>query len=78
MLSPDAIASMWVRREVAFAMNDPRYEDRIVPLNYLETDLEQLEWLKLFQMIDFRADFADGCRGLLQTWGVGLRPDRLA
>ena len=33
LLSPDAIESMWVKREVAFALNDSRYEDRIVPLN---------------------------------------------
>ena len=32
ILSPNAINSMWVRREVAYALQDPRYEDHIIPL----------------------------------------------
>ncbi len=78
LLSPDAISSMWVKREVAFAMNDPRYENRIVPLSYRDCDLDALEWLNLFQMINFKGDFADGCRSLLQTWGIGFHPEHLA
>jgi hypothetical protein len=42
LLSPDAINSMWVKREVAFALQDPRYEDRIVPLKYRDCDLKSL------------------------------------
>ena len=74
LLSPDAINSMWVKREVAFALQDPRYEDRIIPLRYRECELESLQWLTLFQMVDFTGDFADGCRELLRIWGIGLRP----
>ena len=73
LLSPDAINSMWVKREVAFALQDPRYEDRIVPLRYRECDLESLQWLTLFQMVDFTREFTDGCRDLLRIWGIGLR-----
>ncbi len=75
LLSPDAINSMWVKREVALALQDPRYEDRIVPLKYRECDLDSLQWLTLFQMIDFSGDFAAGCRDLLKIWGVGLRDE---
>ena len=39
LLSPQAISSMWVKREVAFALQDPRYEDRIIPLTYRSCDL---------------------------------------
>ncbi len=77
LLSPDAINSMWVKREVAFALQDPRYEDRIIPLVYRACDLRSLQWLTLFQMIHFTGDFADGCRSLLRVWGVGLREESL-
>jgi hypothetical protein len=53
LLSPDSMKSMWVKREVAFALQDPRYEDRIVPLTYRDSDLRSLQWLTLFQMISF-------------------------
>ena len=68
LLSPDAINSMWVKREVAFALEDPRYEDRIIPLTYRECDLKSLQWLTLFQMVSFTGDFTAGCRNLLKTW----------
>ncbi len=77
LLSPDAISSMWVKREVAFALQDPRYEDRIVPLRYRNCDLKSLQWLNLFQMIDFAGDFGLGCRNLLTIWGIGLREEHL-
>lgn len=56
-------------------LQDPQYEDRIVPLKYRECDLDSLQWLTLFQMIDFSGDFAAGCRDLLKIWGVGLRDE---
>lgn len=77
ILSPNAINSMWVKREVAYALQDRRYENRIVPVKYIDCPLESLRWLTLFQMIDFTADFKTGCRDLLRTWGVGLRDDLL-
>jgi hypothetical protein len=74
LLSPEAISSMWVKREVAFALQDSRYEDKIIPLKYRECDLESLQWLTLFQMVDFTGEFAIGSRELLRIWGIGLRP----
>ena len=65
---------MWVKREVKYALKDNRYEDKIIPLLYRDCDYEQLSWtLSLFQMVDFRADFEEGCRGLLRVWGLGYR-----
>ncbi len=76
LLSPDSVESMWVRREIAFALREKRYENHIVPLNYRACDLTSVEWLKLFQMVDFSGtDFRDGCRALLKIWGIGLRDD---
>ncbi len=76
LLSPDSVESMWVRREIAFALLEKRYENHIVPLNYRACDLTSVEWLKLFQMVDFSApDLRNGCRDLLRIWGIGLRED---
>lgn len=77
LLSPDAINSMWVKREVAFALQDRRYEDRIIPLKYRECDLKSLQWLTLFQMVHFTDDFTAGCRNLLKTWSIELREEYL-
>ena len=60
LLSPDAVQSMWVRREVAYALNRREFENRIVPLLGRSCDLGPLGWLTLIQMIDFQADFSEG------------------
>jgi hypothetical protein len=73
LLSPDAVDSMWVKRETAFALSDPRYENRILPLMYRPCNLGPLEWLRLFQFIDFEMEFEEACRALLRTWGIGLQ-----
>ena len=75
LLSPDAVESMWVRRETAFALHEKRYDGHIIPLQYRTCDLGPLAWLELFQMIDFRGDFAESCRELLRIWGVGFRAE---
>lgn len=77
ILSPNAINSMWVKREVAYALQDRRYEDHIVPLKYIDCPLESLQSLTLFQIINFAGDFNSGCRELLRIWGIGLREDLL-
>lgn len=74
LLSPNAVQSMWVKRETAFALKEKRYEDRIVPLFYRDCNLGTLEWLRLYQFVDFRTDFREGARMLLRTWGLGLKP----
>jgi hypothetical protein len=65
---------MWVRREVIYALQQARFEKRIVPLIYRPCDIEQLSWvLPAFQHVDFRGDFDAGCRDLLRLWGIGYR-----
>ena len=34
---------------------------------------EAIEWLGLSQIVDFRGNYDDGCRDLLQIWGIGLK-----
>lgn len=79
LLSPDAVASKWVGRELVFALYDDRYNGRIIPIRYRDCDWRSLSWtLGGFQMIDLSGDFAAGCRDLLRIWGIGLRKELLA
>lgn len=74
ILSPNSVKSIWVKREVLFALNDNRYAEKIVPLLYQPCDFNQLSWtLSLLQMVDFTQDFGDGCRDLLRIWGLGYK-----
>jgi len=77
LLSPDAVQSKWVKRELLYALRNDRYNGRIVPLICRDCNSEALSWtLADFQMVSFAGDFNDGCRELLRIWGVGLRaPD---
>lgn len=72
VVSPAAVASKWVKRELRFALDDDRYVDKIVPLLYQPCEIKQLSWtLPGFQMVDFTGDFAEGCHDLLRIWGLG-------
>ena len=74
LLSPEAVSSKWVKRELGHALRNDRYNDRIVPIRYRDCDPDQLSWtLTGFQMVDFSGDFEAGCRDLLRIWGIGLR-----
>src|ERR1041384_1556857 len=74
ILSRRANASMWVRRELMFALRQDRFEDKILPLLYQSYDLDQFSWSLLsVQIIDFTGDFHTGCRALLRTWGLGYK-----
>lgn len=75
VLSPNSVKSIWVKREVLFALNDERYAERIVPVLYQPCDHSQLSWVLSFsQFVDFTQSFDDGCRALLRMWGIGYQP----
>lgn len=74
ILSPRSVESMWVKRELAYALSQNRFENRILPIVLEPADFLKLSWtLPLFQMIDFSASIETGYRALLQRWGVGYR-----
>ena len=74
LLSPDAVSSKWVKRELLFALNNDRYQDRIVPIRCRDCDFKQLSWtLDQPEMVDLSGEFMAGCRDLLRIWGIGLR-----
>jgi hypothetical protein len=71
VLSPAAVGSKWVKRELLYALQEDRYEGKIVPLLYKRCDSSELSWtLSSFQTVDFTGNFNDGCRDLLRIWGV--------
>ena len=78
LLSPDAVESKWVKRELCFALENDSYSNRIIPVRYRDCDYKRLSWtLSGLQMIDLTGDFAAGLRGMLRIWGIGLREDLL-
>ena len=74
ILSPNSVQSTWVKRELTFALNNNKYNDKIIPLIYQSCDYKKLSWtLDLVQMIDFSDNTESGFRELLRTWGIGYR-----
>ncbi|MCC6580240.1 MAG: toll/interleukin-1 receptor domain-containing protein [Phycisphaeraceae bacterium] len=59
VLTPSAVKSRWVKRELLFALNQPQYDNRIVPLLRQPCDMNGLSWtLSSFQTVDVRRDVA--------------------
>jgi hypothetical protein len=74
VLSPNAVESIWVKRELLFSLQQNRFEDKIIPLLYQPCDYERLSWtLSLFQIVDFTQTVEQGCHDLLRVWGLGYR-----
>lgn len=74
VLTPDAVASTWVERELIYALRKERYNGRVIPLLRKDCDYESLSWtLPALQIIDIRKKHADGYRELLRVWGIGYR-----
>jgi|SRR5687768_1248222 len=75
ILSPRSVESMWVRRELSYALLQNRFENRIVPIMYQPCNFEQLSWtLAPLQVVDFTVAVDDGYRALLRIWGIGYQP----
>ena len=75
VLSPDAVASKWVKRELLFSLQQDRFDGRIVPMLHRACHHDELSWtLASLQMVDFQNDFHQGCRDLLRIWGIGYVP----
>lgn len=74
LLTPSATKSMWVKREVEYAMNQERFEGQIIPLNFKACDSKHLSWvLPQIQTIDFTKDFWHGWEKLLHIWDKTLK-----
>ena len=72
VLSPHAVESKWVKRELLYSLQQDRFDGRIAPVLYQRCSCDDLSWtLSQMQMVDFTSGFDDGCRDLLRIWGVG-------
>lgn len=77
VLSPHSVKSPWIKRELLYALNDARYESRIVPVSFKPCKHLELSWtLGDFEFVDFTGDFQKGCRSLLRIWGLGYQPSQ--
>lgn len=75
VLSPAAVKSKWVKRELLYALDRDAYEKRIVVLNYKSANDKKLSWaLRQRQWVDFTKGFDNGCRALLKVWRKTHRP----
>jgi hypothetical protein len=75
VLTPDAVKSGWVKRELLFALSDNRYNQRIVPLLLKDCDYSDLSWtLPSFQIVDFRKNVEAGIQKLFRLWGTTFKP----
>jgi hypothetical protein len=73
VLSPASLKSRWVRHEVLYALNEPRYDGQIVPVLQSDCDYTQVFWsLGNLQRIDFRPGrpWNEACSELLRVWGI--------
>jgi hypothetical protein len=76
ILSPAAIASRWVKREVTHAIEEPRFDGRIIPVRISACEAKGLSWvLPQIQTIDFIGRFDKACRELLDIWGIRYRKE---
>ena len=74
VLSPAAVGSEWVKRELVYALQSKRYRRRIAPLILKSCKIEKLSWtLSGFQHVDFRNNFKDGSAELLALWNIVYR-----
>jgi hypothetical protein len=79
LLSPEAVESKWVKRELCYALENDSYNSRIIPIRYRDCDYKRLSWtLSGLQMIDLSGEFAVGFRELLRIWGIGLQEHLLS
>ena len=75
VLSPNSVESVWVKRELLFALQQNHFQGRIIPAILKACDYERLSWtLSIFQMVDFGGSFETGSRNLLRIWGIGYVP----
>jgi hypothetical protein len=75
VLSPKSVKSIWVKRELLYALRQNSYRGRVVPILIRKCNHDQLSWtLADIEMIDFRRSFEAGCKSLLKTLGFGIKP----
>jgi len=76
VLTPNPVRSHWVKRELLYALNEIRYNEKIIPLQYKACKHSRLSWtLGEFEFAQFEGDFEQGCKNLLRVWGIKYKPE---
>ena len=66
VLSKACVKSIWVKRELLYALESPQYRDPIVPLLFERCAASTLSWtLSSFQHVDFTHGFDAGFEALV-------------
>jgi TIR domain len=74
LLTPSSVRSKWVKRELTYALDQDRFEDRIVPLLVEPCEYTKLAWpLETLQIIPFHR-YTRGCKSLFELWSLPYRP----
>lgn len=74
VLTPSAVRSVWVKRELLFALQAIGYKDRVVPLLVKNCEASKLSWtLSSFEHIDFERRFKSGCEELIRLIRLASR-----
>lgn len=74
VLSPNAVKSIWVKRELLFALQQDQFNDRIIPILYKPCKYELLSWtLSIYQTVDFTKTLDKGCSELLKIWRIDFQ-----
>ena len=74
VLTPNSVRSQWVKRELLFALNEIRYNERIIPVLRKPCEYRRLSWtLPDLQLVDFSGNFDLGCRQLLRIWNLDYK-----
>lgn len=73
LLSNAAVNSIWVRRELQYALRHNQYDNHIIPVIIENCDYEELSWtLGMFQMVDMTNNRDDAFTQILRAWGLGF------
>ena len=77
VLSHNSVASMWVKRELIFTLQQNRFENRIVPYFIRIVTLRVFLGCYLaFRLLISKEPFEESCRELLRIWGLGYQPSQ--
>jgi hypothetical protein len=70
LLTPAAVRSRWVKRELVFAFSERRFESRIVPVKLQPCNLDSLSWvLRSIEQVDVSREPNLAAEKIAALWG---------
>ncbi len=65
LLSPAAVQSRWVRREIEYALGSPRFEGRVVPVQVHPT--RKAPWMRHLRAVQAKRDLDETAREIVSA-----------